>query len=657
MTALLASAGVLAAVRVASADIGAQVTYLCATPKATYQVVLGIKAKVPAAGKTNTPVRIGDVGVTLKVPGSLRSELAAAGVPDSTGSAPAPSLNGVASILVNVNQGQTSVNAGWPAFSLTSDSDQADQVVLRGAGAVPALLTDQAGQVSWKAGQMVLRLSVGQKASTSTLTCTPKGGAALGNLALKGGTSPSALPKNSPLASQPADDDSKADCIIPPDSTQGGGINRDPRLAEPPIPPGMSLSILRPERPGTPECGKAAGFGNLGKLKAAIPVGAQIRFRVSAQNQIDVLHNYLRSRNYGSTATTPSTGTALGFGFMPTTATVLTKQVAPPGASSDMANLFADVAPDITSPTSFESRAFARSFVDLRVGGISVNGTRLGLGENCHTGALPLNITADLGNDSVGKLSPNLGGTYTGSVYVPGFTGCGVGEDLTPLVDATSAGTNNYLKVESGFWCIASPDVPEGCTDEEEPTTYTVLPGRTVEATVSPFMLTASGGNSIRCDSASLKINFKRGHYLSIYRIATVNGAQFKKCVRANGGVPVTVHGAGFPWSLHMSSGQGSPGQWAMAMNGFKLEVASSDGCDFSLNGLSYDHSADIPAMLNSVTLDADKNRLAIGPGNGIAVGVNAQCSDPDPDLQPTAAWDFGDNNFSYSPHQKITSP
>ncbi|WP_157430097.1 DUF6801 domain-containing protein [Actinomadura oligospora] len=657
MTALLASAGVLAAVRVASADIGAQVSYLCATPKATYGVSLGIKAEVPATGKINAPVRIGDVGVTLKAPGSLRSELARTGQPDSTGAAPAPSLNGVASIAVNVGQGQTSVNAGWPTFSLTSGSDQTNQVLLQGTGAVPALLTDQAGQVVWKAGQMVLRLSAeGQKASTVTLTCTPKSGTVLGRLALKGRTTPSALPKRSPLANQPAGDDSRADCIVTPSPFEpGGGMNPDPRLDPPPAPPGVNPGPLRPIRPGTPKCGKAAGFGNLGKLKAAIPLGAQIRFRMNIQSRTDLANNYIRSNSYGSTATTPSTGTALGFGFMPTTATVLTRQAAPPGGSSEMGNLYAD-GPFTGAPTSFESRAYARSFVDLRVKNISVNGTSLSMGENCHTGALPLNISADLGNDSVGTLSPEQGGTYTGSVYVPGFSGCGAGEDLTPLVDATSAGTSNYLKVESGLWCLASPDVPGGCTDEPEPLSYTVLPGKAVEATVSPFTLTADNGNSVQCESARLKMNFKRGRYLSMYRIATVDGAQFKKCVRGNGGVPTEVHGAGFPWTLHVNTTQGVPGQWAMQLAGFKLEMTGSDGCNFSLNRISDDGTTDMPATLGEVSVDPSKDRLSFGTGNPVAVGVEPQCSDPDPDLQPTATW-YVAGDFSYSPHQKITSP
>ncbi|MFC5185226.1 DUF6801 domain-containing protein [Actinomadura harenae] len=662
MTALLASAGVLATVRVASADIGAQVSYLCATPKATYEVALEVKAKIPAAGKTNTPVHISDVGVTLKAPGSLRSELMAVGQPDSTGVAPAPSLNGMASIAVNVSQGQTSVNAGWPAFSLTSAPGRTDQVVLQGTGAVPALLTDQAGQVFWKAGQMVLRLSAGgKKAFNSTLTCTPTGGTVLGRLALKGGTTASPLPKQSPMASQPTEDDSRADCIVPPSPTEpGGGMNPDPRLGEPPPVPGTTPGPLRPPRQGQPKCGKAAGFGNLGKLKAAVPVGAQIRFRMSIQSHPDFAHNYFRSLSYGSNATTPSTGTALGFGFMPTTATVVTRQTAPPGGSNEMANLYLDAPLDSSIPVPFETRVYARSFVDLRVGGISVNGTRLGIGENCHTGALPLDISADMGNASVGVLSPEMGGTYTGRVYVPSFSGCGVGEDLTPLVDATSAGTSNYLKIESGPWCNSSPNIPWDCENEPEPAAYTILPGGAARATVSPFTLTGANGNSVRCDSATLKMSFKRGRYLSMYRVATVSGAEFKKCVRANGGVPTTVRGTGFPWTLHMRRDQGTPGQWSMTMAGVKFELAGSDGCDFSLNLIANDYETDSPATLGLLTLDTTRDRLSIPDGlsdNMVSVGVHSQCDNPDPDLQPSASWNFSGDSFSFSPHQKITSP
>jgi hypothetical protein len=53
------------------------------------------------------------------------------------------------------------------------------------------------------------------------------------------------------------------------------------------------------------------------------------------------------------------------------------------------------------------------------------------------------------------------GGPVTGTIDIPAFTGCGVGENLDPLFDASVSGNDNFLHLTQGTLC--APASAFGC--------------------------------------------------------------------------------------------------------------------------------------------------------------------------------------------------
>ncbi|MFC4911603.1 DUF6801 domain-containing protein [Actinomadura gamaensis] len=663
VTTVIVSAGVLGVGGEASADMGARVTYLCSTPDATYKVVAGFSATMPTVAKAGQAVRLGDVSVTLEVPGTLRAALTRS--PGSRADDPlSGGTTGAVRFATTMSEHGQTVDAAWPTFSLASSGAAAGggrPVVLRGSAAVPGLVTDGAGTVVWKADSMYLKLAAGNAASgPAPLTCTATSGTTLGQIRVGVGAPASRSPRSSRPPTSPDSSTARAagtGCSEEP----VGDINRDPRLAPPSTPDGINLTPLRVLRPGTPECAKASGFGTLGKLGAAIPVGAQARLRLNVGAQIDLQNNFRRSYTYGHTDPSPATGTALGFGFMPTRATVLTSQVAPPGGTSDVANIYSDFPKDESLPSPWDTWGYIRSFVQLKVSGIAVNGVDVNVGDRCQTDPLPLDLKNNFGNDQVGRSSLQFGGTYTGKINIPGFRGCGAGEDLTPIIDATSSGPDNSLRLESSVWCNPLPGEVHSCVDEgeREPRTFTVNPGGSVVATMKPFVMAGDLNNpdtgKIQCESASWKISFKRGHYLSMYRIASITGARFNKCVRYPDNVPTTLKASALPWSMDAPADNSTPDVYLMRLAGVYLTASGTDGCRLYFNKTGFDGS-DMPGILSDYALDAKHDTLTTDLTSALTVSTKSQCDSSNSDYSAGAAWRLA-GTFSYKPHQRITTP
>jgi hypothetical protein len=54
----------------------------------------------------------------------------------------------------------------------------------------------------------------------------------------------------------------------------------------------------------------------------------------------------------------------------------------------------------------------------------------------------------------------NTGGPLTGTTTIPPFSGCGVGEDLDPLLNASISGPDNFMKLTQGVPCTYPVDSP-----------------------------------------------------------------------------------------------------------------------------------------------------------------------------------------------------
>ena len=144
----------------------------------------------------------------------------------------------------------------------------------------------------------------------------------------------------------------------------------------------------------------------------------------------------------------PVTATLLGFGFVPTTATLQITQV----GTLNIVSL---------GNTSGLTSSEVQSLASIRVEKVLVNGAPLNVGNNCHTvRPFPLVLSAGPG------YSLDDGGVLNGTITVPSFTGCGVGENLDPIFNATVSGPGNFVQLTQGELCVSwnvSGAFPEGC--------------------------------------------------------------------------------------------------------------------------------------------------------------------------------------------------
>ncbi|MGI5169519.1 DUF6801 domain-containing protein [Spirillospora sp. CA-253888] len=196
----------------------------------------------------------------------------------------------------------------------------------------------------------------------------------------------------------------------------------------------------------TPACAYMAGYSNIAKLGAATalndpayaeptptnlviypPSGTPIKFGADFQ--------FVRSMR--------AAATTLQFGFMPVTAKMELTQVDAP------ARMDGSMVPGGGFTVT------ARTRMTIRLHDVRVNGTRLDVGPRCRS-VRPAEITLTGGTPEYKSIL--LGGPLRGVYTIPPFTGCGVGEDLSPLLTASVSGPGNAIKMMQGKVCM--PHLP-----------------------------------------------------------------------------------------------------------------------------------------------------------------------------------------------------
>jgi len=231
----------------------------------------------------------------------------------------------------------------------------------------------------------------------------------------------------------------------------------------PSFPPG---STVTPPQPPVQACAFIKGFSNVQKLGGAALIGPGFGNIQDGKRTVSnpSHHFYFQANSTGELYFKPCPGSApkcrainglppvratfLSFGFMPTTATLQITQ---------------DGTLNITSVGTNQQLSFSKvqSLASIRVEKVLVNGAPLNVGSNCHTvRPFPLVLT--------GKppYSLNTGGVLNGTITVPPFTGCGVGENLDPIFNATVAGPGNFVQLTQGTLCFAwniTGTFPTGC--------------------------------------------------------------------------------------------------------------------------------------------------------------------------------------------------
>ncbi|MFJ4475886.1 DUF6801 domain-containing protein [Streptomyces xanthochromogenes] len=484
----VAAATVVLAAIVPGADVAlgdqrtsAELAYTCAFPAGPHPVKVQVAARFPARAATGAAIRPAEVTTSVTLPEAAVAEL--------TGLR-AATTGATTRLTTEVAQNGAAAKALWlgtaPSVPLTSPGG----AVFRATGDVPTVTANSPGDLTVTAAGLTLEFrpvtAEGGATDPATLSvpCTPAPGAKglLATVPIGTASSPPA-PTPSTSATAPA----------------AGGASRGtpesaPRIAPPKAAAAPAATAPKCQGDTTDPLALAAyttGYSNVTKMGNAslIPVfcskvvqGPNQLKRIEVRPGVFELHllqNSVGRLDYqGRAQTPPGPATFLTFGFMPTTATMTLEATGPLSIESDLNN------------TAGHGETYIRAPLVLHISDVKVNGTPLDVGPNCRTtGPVystdpdPARNTKDhlvllgelkKGADTVWRgYSLSRGGPLDGSVTIPPFTGCGVGEDLSPLFTASVSGPANTVKQNQGAPCASGieDDPAQLCTADKQPTT------------------------------------------------------------------------------------------------------------------------------------------------------------------------------------------
>lgn len=535
IAAIAVGGGAVVAVPSAVADIGADMRFECAGEAGTHTVGLRIETSAPSSGAVGRPVQLGTIKVGVDIPAELAKEVQAkspgeaSAPPKAAGVAPSSTIGGVAEVPVTLREPGRDRQGGWPAFALAAEPSSGDgSVHLTGSGVAPPVVPESPGGLSWEARELNLSL-VPDEAATNpdeaalSLRCVAEQGTVLGTVQVsQEGRAPAPAARSGVSGQANAPGEELCSEIPPPGRDPRYAINQDPTLKKvfdkPEMPNGMEPSELD----GLPFCIKGTGFVNVKKAGTAVSLATETLLRrgtvLYSPKDLYFGPNYYQYRGYAVNKTYPTPSTLLAFGFMPTKAVAEAVQVGAPKAGTNdpitanvnlallrdplrVANAVQDQALDIAS------------YVRIKAGTAEVNGVPIDLGENCITGRALLSAHSLLGNQETDFLNPTDGEAVVAKdMTIPEFSGCGVTEDLSPLLTASISGSGNYVSLEAGAWC--NPTNGAGCVGGSAPlpATWTIERGGDITAVAEPFVL-AGRGSKFSCDSATMRFHLDPQHW------------------------------------------------------------------------------------------------------------------------------------------------
>ncbi|MFG2003788.1 hypothetical protein ACGFNU_31980 [Spirillospora sp. NPDC048911] len=477
-------------------EFGSAVSFACTragsgqpAEKVTVRLTGSVKERV-APGK---PVRFSKLGARIVVPAALAESF--------VGPEPGP-VTGSATLTTTARQNGQTADLGWPDLVLTAAPGGGAGLAFTGAIAVPDVIPSVAGTIDFAAESLALSLrqesttpdTAAGKAETP-LTCTPEGKTSIARVQV---TTPGAQSgrsgRSGPLPNAAADEPAIERCTHPKGE-------RDNSLFSEPWPNETVSHDTGEGQPPQLKCGKLVGYSNVRKLGGAAPVGAGLQADTTIRRVVDDQpstpdnpHNWQVEYHLAATEAASSTATMLGFGFMPTTVKTQITQDRLTGIMS-----FGRIYGNRDSLLPARTLSYANSKVKVKVSEIRVNGLPINPGTACsNVGEMLLKLKGDL---------PPGAGVTTGGTYktvenalleIPRFTGCGVSEDLSPLLTASTSGSGNHVSVFQSQLCDPG-DALEDCNDT--PQEWKVSPlGATLRPDPVPFAVTdPTTGATITC--------------------------------------------------------------------------------------------------------------------------------------------------------------
>ena len=433
-----------------------QVTYRCSDSSGSLAVPVTVAAAFPDRLTPGKPVQPTAAQLTLHLPPTLVASLTAEH---------AATVGGTASLTVALAQGTSQATVPWAGLTWPSATLPASGgLTLTATGPVPAV-RPAGGPVTFSAGSLSLRLTLrSQDGATATasgrpvaLACRPAAGQRL--LLASVGAAPG--PRHKKAARTAA----KHSAFCPKEPK--GGFKLNPRFKAPRPPKGIGFQKETPAA----ACAIAVGFTDVRKLNGASRLGpvtiaasielrSAFNFSKSTYVQIDsagVLD--FRSCSHGKCTIKhglpPTQATFLAFGFVPATATMHLDEI----GNLDLFSVGTETA--LTDNFSFAA-------LRLTISNVKVNGVPLNVGQHCQA-VRPLIVK--LTGQANGPIPYGLqtGGPLQGSINIPAFKDCGVGENLDPLFGAmrhgllvgSISGPGNFSILTQGPLCTPSGDT--GC--------------------------------------------------------------------------------------------------------------------------------------------------------------------------------------------------
>jgi hypothetical protein len=524
--------GAAAAVGSQRADVSLR--YACQFPSGAEQVAVRVQGTFPGSVEPRSQIRVREVSVTATLP-----EKAVAGLGEGV-----TSVEGVAGLDVLVTEGRRPGSATWQSLTIPATKVPGKgSLSLAATGAVPPATIGTEGDAVFSAGALSLRLSPkGTGGGTDApaqaplaVACTPNLGqdTTLVTVPLTG--SPGAAdpaPSVSPGSGGPPSRTRAAPGEECPDPMPEPEYNEKFEHLFPPV-PDDHVHVSDPD----PACANLAGKSNVNKLKGASPIGGRASVIVGRD-----LYNYrdpatgeplTQARHIAMAHLDTLESTFLTFGFMPTTAKMEITQIGNMNLAS--------VGPGTVSARPTITNTWAEA--TIRVHDVRVNGSPMDVGPNCRT-EKPVYLPLTGRSDSDPPYDVAQGGRLVGSIDIPGFSGCGVGEDLDRLLTASISGKGNYIQLTQGPVCFV--EIGNTTINPCPPASgygYSINPGGEWTSTSGPVSIQAgrTGNAVVQCSSTTIRGRFESGTLIRPDDLGEVTGVTFRGC-EGN----ATFGGAGF---------------------------------------------------------------------------------------------------------------
>jgi hypothetical protein len=430
---LLLAAGTLTAGVAVAADASGSSTsrnvqltlgFACQFPSGTERLGTTIAATFPAAAVVGGRIQPTGVLVTVRLPSTAVGALRRRG---------AATVSSATSLSVTAAQ-RTTTTAQWQGKTATAQPVPASGSLSLAAAshATPVTVTAK-GNVTFAAAALTLALrlygAAGSAPASLDVTCTPaaRSDTRLATVAVEAASAQ----KKSPAA-----------------------------RAKPKLP--KDCGKIKVIGYGTAVCGYITGYSDVKKLYGAAPLQPKGRALPALVN-IDYAYRHVLKHGKliaystgelyyrGHRELPPVRPTFLAFGFVPVTASLSVTEVRPISIRS---------VSGITAPP-YPITVTATTTVAIRISDVVVNGVPLAIGPHCRpvsTARLTLTGHGDNTLPPKGYTIP-YGGPLSGLLTIPAFTGCGVTENLDPLLTGSISGPGNYVLQTQGRLC--GPSQPQ----------------------------------------------------------------------------------------------------------------------------------------------------------------------------------------------------